>query len=79
MTIQGEENTDPEIFLHALTGSINPKTIRILGKIKGQQIVILIDSESTHNFLDPTIIKRAQLKTKKRGRYTSQNCKWLAT
>lgn len=58
MTSQGEENTGPEIFLHALTGSINPKTIRILGKIEGQQVVILIDSGSTHNFLEPTIIKK---------------------
>lgn len=63
-----EENTELEISLHALTRSMNPKTMRLLGKIGNQQVVILIDSGSTHNFLDLAIIRRAQLKTKK-GEY----------
>lgn len=31
----------------------------------GQHVIILIDSESAHNFLDPSIVKRGQFKAKK--------------
>ncbi|KAB1203113.1 hypothetical protein CJ030_MR8G008945 [Morella rubra] len=52
---------DLEISLHALTGSLNPKTMRVVGRVGGQNVVILIDSGSTHNFLDPSIVKRGHL------------------
>ena len=42
----------PEITLYALVGSLSPGTMRIEGKIQGQCLVILIDTGSTHNFLD---------------------------
>jgi hypothetical protein len=51
----------PEISLHAITGSNHPKTMRIIGKIGNQRIVILIDSGSTHNFLDSSIMQHSQL------------------
>jgi hypothetical protein len=42
----------PEISLNAITGSPSPKTMRIVGFIKLHRVVILIDSGSTHNFVD---------------------------
>jgi hypothetical protein len=48
-----------EISLQAITGSAYPKTMRVLGSINGQQLVILIDSGSTHNFLDANFAKKA--------------------
>ena len=41
-----------EITLYALLGSPSPSTMRILARIKQQEMVILIHSGSTHNFLD---------------------------
>ena len=41
-----------EITLYALVGSSSSNTMRIKGKIKNQEVVSLIDSGSTHNFLD---------------------------
>ncbi|KAF5480102.1 hypothetical protein F2P56_000872 [Juglans regia] len=51
----------PEISLHAIIGSMNPKTMRVKGKIGNQWVVILIDSGSTHNFLDPAVLSRVHI------------------
>lgn len=37
--------------------------MRLVGQIQGYRVVILIDTESTHNFMDPSIVKRAPLQT----------------
>ena len=41
-----------EITLYALLGSPFSGTMRVLARIKQQEMVTLIDSGSTHNFLD---------------------------
>ncbi|KAJ0082471.1 hypothetical protein Patl1_10882 [Pistacia atlantica] len=61
----GGEEVDPElapeISIHALAGSPSPKTMCILGHVNGCVIVILIDTGSTHNFMDPSIQLRVHL------------------
>ncbi|KAJ0037637.1 hypothetical protein Pint_22352 [Pistacia integerrima] len=52
---------EPGISMHALFGSPNPKTMRFLGHICGRALVILVDTGSTHNFMDPSVIQRAHL------------------
>ncbi len=42
----------PEISLNAITGTPSPKTTRIVRFIKTNRVIILIDSGSTHNFVD---------------------------
>jgi hypothetical protein len=49
----------PEIFLHAITGTLHLKTMRIEDWIGSQNVLILIDSGSTHNFVDTSICKKA--------------------
>lgn len=51
-------NNDIEINLHALSGSYNPKTIRMAGSIRGQQLSVLIDSGSIHNFIQQSVAHR---------------------
>jgi hypothetical protein len=51
----------PEISLHAVTGSIHPKTMRVSGYLGNLKVVILIDSGSTHNFMDAALIHKLQL------------------
>ncbi|OMO52671.1 Retrotransposon gag protein [Corchorus olitorius] len=51
------ENT-PVISLNALLGCVGPRTMRIAGKIKNLVVMMLVDSGSTHNFLDTTLAKR---------------------
>ena len=48
-------NQPTEITLYALLGSPSPSTTRVIGRINQQELVILIDRGSTHNFLDPSI------------------------
>jgi hypothetical protein len=42
----------PEISLSAITGTPSPKTMRIVGFIRFHRVIVLIDSGSTHNFVD---------------------------
>ena len=47
---------EAEITLYAFLGSPSPGTMRIQGKINGHCLVILIDTGSTHNFVDAAMI-----------------------
>ncbi|KAJ7942659.1 Ty3/gypsy retrotransposon protein [Quillaja saponaria] len=58
------------ISAHALTGNYmkhNSKgkyqTMKVQGLIKKQSVTVLIDSGSTHNFIDSDVIKRLKVKT----------------
>lgn len=46
-----------QISVHALAGSNSFRTMRIIGNLKGRNLTILIDSGSTHNFVEPSIVK----------------------
>ena len=52
------EGLATEISLNALIGRQSCSTIRITGQIRGQQVLILINSGSTHNFLSMKVVKR---------------------
>lgn len=40
------------ISLHPIVGSTSPQTMRIIGVVKGQGITVLLDTGSSHNFLN---------------------------
>lgn len=50
-----------KITLYALVGNPSSHTIRVKGRIKNQEVVSLIDSGSTHNFLDAAELPALQL------------------
>lgn len=43
--------------MHALVGSNSFRTMTVKGVLKGRTITILIDSGSTHNFIEPGVVK----------------------
>ncbi|KAF8369296.1 hypothetical protein HHK36_032691 [Tetracentron sinense] len=57
----------PEISLHAIVGSQTPQTMRVKGRLGKTQIMVLVDSGSTHNFLNPNIARKEGLKVIKSG------------
>ena len=46
--------------INAIPGLTSHQTIRISGNIKKKTITTPIDSRSTHNFLDPIVVKRTR-------------------
>lgn len=50
-------DTEPEVYVHTLTGSDALSTIRLKGQAKGRTLTILVDSGATHSFLDPRVAK----------------------
>jgi hypothetical protein len=46
-----QPEVEPVISLNSLTGFSAPQTLKLIGYIKNQKVIILIDSGSTHNFI----------------------------
>jgi hypothetical protein len=46
------EETAPMIYFHTLAGIITPKPLNIEGYIKNKKVIVLLDSSSTHNFIN---------------------------
>lgn len=58
-------NNSLEISLHAMFGSSNPETMRVVANIGAMKVVALIDIGSTHNFLDPRVLNKIRLRVDK--------------
>ena len=59
-----DTNANPEeveITLYALIGNPTPGTMRIRGKINGVSMVVLLDTGSTHNFIDAALVPGLKL------------------
>lgn len=55
------EVEDAKILVHAMSVVRGPKTMRINSWIKNRRVVVLIDSGSTHNFINHEIAKKLNL------------------
>lgn len=56
--VENEEEEEVQVSLHAMVGQITPETIKVIGRVKNNPLSILIDTGSTHSFLDPHTTKR---------------------
>ncbi|XP_031108696.1 uncharacterized protein LOC116013188 [Ipomoea triloba] len=50
-----------EVSVYAMMGGEGLNTIKLLGAVEKQQIVILVDSGSTHSFLDPKLLTQLRI------------------
>ena len=62
-TLHSQENNieDAEITLYALSGTPTSGTMRVVGKIRHKSLVILINSSSTHNFIDTSLLSQLHI------------------
>ena len=51
------EDDTQKISLASITGISQPQTLKLKGHIKNNNVLILIDSSSTHNFINVNIAK----------------------
>ena len=59
----GPSSIDPQISVHALTRIANFHTMCVTGYYQKKPLYVLIDSGSTHNFLDIEVAKRLGCKS----------------
>ena len=64
-----EEDINPQISVHAISGmgTVGYKTMRVTVFIRKRPLHILIDSGSTHNFLDVNVAKKLGCKLEEIG------------
>ncbi|KAE8676919.1 hypothetical protein F3Y22_tig00111569pilonHSYRG00069 [Hibiscus syriacus] len=67
---EDDNGNEPEITLHALTGWTVPRTIRIKAIIGAHEVVALIDSGSTHNFISDRVAEMLRLPVKPTTSFT---------
>lgn len=57
-----ESTLSPQMSVHALDGTIDYRSMRVKGGIKRKMVHVLIDSGSTHNFMDLETSKKLSCK-----------------
>ncbi|KAF5447343.1 hypothetical protein F2P56_032901 [Juglans regia] len=60
-----KESEELEVSISVISGCTNSNAMKLLGKIGSFFVEILVDSGSTHNFLDPLVVEAAKLKVLK--------------
>ncbi|VFQ76085.1 unnamed protein product [Cuscuta campestris] len=47
--------------IHSMSGSPNPRSLKLAGSVNGKGVQVLLDSGSTHNFIHPGVAERLSL------------------
>lgn len=60
-SLELDDENIPQVSLSTMTGISQPETLKLKGHIKKNNVMVLIDTGSTHNFLDSTMVKRLNI------------------
>lgn len=47
-----------EIFLNSIMGITSPRTLKLLGEVKGKEVMVMIDPKATHNFISMDAVEK---------------------
>ena len=67
--VTDKESQSVDITMHALAGYTNSQTMKVGGLLKQQPIIILINTESTNNFMNSMVSIRMTLPIKNCSRF----------
>lgn len=56
-----EDDTVPILSMNAVSGSVSDNMLKLKGHLKWKLVIILIDSGSTHSFIDLKLVKDLKL------------------
>ena len=56
-----DANIPPILSVDAMTDISRPQTLKLFGHIKSTNVMVLIDSGSTHNFIDSRVEKQLNI------------------
>ena len=56
------DGDEAELSLHAMSGAKAPSTMRLMAWIGRHKVTLLVDSGSSHNFVNANIIKKIELR-----------------
>ena len=58
------ENFNIELSINSVAGLDNPGTMKVKGKVKNEEVVVLIDCGATHNFIFKKLVTALNLPLK---------------
>lgn len=63
------ENLNIELSFNSVVGLTNPRMMKVKGKIKGEDVVVLINCRTTHKFIDAKLVHSLNMPTKTTSNY----------
>lgn len=72
-----EEGEVAEISISSMMGISSSKTIKFMGTIHGEEVVVLIDSGATHNFVSTEVMKKLNLPIDSAKAYNVFTAGWI--
>lgn len=60
---EGGVGDTPELSIHVISGTLSCSIMKVEGQVSNKKLQLLIDSESTHSFLDNTMTEKFGCRT----------------
>ena len=65
----GTEEEVVELSVNSVVGFTSPRTMKLKGRLRGDEVIVLIDSGATHNFISAELVRKMGLAVDRTGDY----------